>query len=431
MGGALAPAIHWPYAPTFLRLALAAAIGLFIGIERERRRKEAGLRTFAFAALLGAIGALLGDTYALASLGLVGVLVVLLNLETIRTGEGAELTTSAALVVTTFIGILAGKGHTFTPTVLGVVTAALLAWKEPLVGFTRTLTESELRSAVLLAILAFVVYPMLPSGAVDPWQLVDPREAWVTVILIAALGFMNYVLLKLYGDRGLAVMSFLGGLVNSTAAVADLAIRAEGGPRAVWDPAIYRGALLATGAMLLRNAVILALLAPLALVHTLVPFGLMCAGAVAVAFIGGPRPPADAAVDHAAGPTSLRSPFSLGAALQFGLVFLALQIGGTLAERALGDSAFYAVSAVGGMVSSASAVASAAALGASGTLPPYTAGMAAMLASLTSALVNIPLVSRLVRHASLTRWIIAGIALLYVLGAVGAALQGAWMAARF
>jgi hypothetical protein len=60
----------WPYLPTLSRLALAAAIGLFVGIERERRRKEAGLRTFAFCALIGAVGGLLGDSYALIALGL-------------------------------------------------------------------------------------------------------------------------------------------------------------------------------------------------------------------------------------------------------------------------------------------------------------------------------------------------------------------------
>jgi len=41
---------------------LALAIGLFVGIERERRHKEAGLRTFAFAAVLGAVGGLLGES---------------------------------------------------------------------------------------------------------------------------------------------------------------------------------------------------------------------------------------------------------------------------------------------------------------------------------------------------------------------------------
>ena len=119
------------------------------------------------------------------------MLIVLLNIETIHRGEGAEITTSAALLVIGFAGVLAGQGHTFTPTLLGVGVAALLAWKEPLAGFSHTLSESELRSAVLLAILAFVVYPVLPSGTVDRWNLIDPRAAWVSVVLIAALGFVE------------------------------------------------------------------------------------------------------------------------------------------------------------------------------------------------------------------------------------------------
>ena len=41
------------YLPTLMRLALALALGLFVGLERERRGKEAGLRTFGFAALFG------------------------------------------------------------------------------------------------------------------------------------------------------------------------------------------------------------------------------------------------------------------------------------------------------------------------------------------------------------------------------------------
>src|SRR5262249_9484324 len=151
----------WPYVPTVARLALATAIGLLVGIERERRDKEAGVRTFAFAAILGAVGGLLGESFAPLALALVGVLVVLLNVEAIRAHQAAEITTSAALLVIAFAGLLAGQGHTFTPTVLGVGTAALLAWKQPLAGFSHQLTESELRSAILLAILAFVIYPIL------------------------------------------------------------------------------------------------------------------------------------------------------------------------------------------------------------------------------------------------------------------------------
>jgi uncharacterized membrane protein (DUF4010 family) len=58
---------------------------------------------------------------------------------------------------------------------------------------------------------------------VDPWNLINPREAWLTIVVIAALGFVNYVLLKVYSSRGLYYSAILGGLVNSTAAIAELA----------------------------------------------------------------------------------------------------------------------------------------------------------------------------------------------------------------
>ena len=50
------PSAEWPYAEVLVRLGLALALGLLIGLERERRGKEAGLRTFGFVALLGALG---------------------------------------------------------------------------------------------------------------------------------------------------------------------------------------------------------------------------------------------------------------------------------------------------------------------------------------------------------------------------------------
>jgi uncharacterized membrane protein (DUF4010 family) len=413
----------WAYLPTLARLALALALGLLIGIERERRRKEAGLRTFTFASLLGAVGGLLGDSFALLALGLLGVLLVLLNVETIRTGEGAEVTTSAALLVTGFVGVLCGRGHAFTPTTLGVTVAALLAWKEPLAGFSRALTDAEMRSAILLAILAFIVYPVLPPGSVDPWHLIEPRAAWVTVILIAALGFGNYILLKLYGARGILLGSFLGGLVNSTVTVTDLAER-TGEARESFSGLAFRGVALATAAMLLRNTILLVLLSPPTVAAVAVPLLLMIGASVGVALFGqrtqvGQGPPtAEPAVAPA-----LRSPFSLQAAIRFGLIFLALQVAGTLAERSLGQAGFFAVCVAGGLVSSASAVASAGNLAAAGTLPPAVAGVGSLLASLASGLVNLPIVARFAHDRRLTRLVVAILGALIVAGLVGVGAQ--------
>ena len=69
-----------------------------------------------------------------------------LNWQRIRTNETAELTTSIALLLDGFTGVLCGLGHTFTPVAVAIVTAALLAWKEPLKGFSLGLKEEELPS---------------------------------------------------------------------------------------------------------------------------------------------------------------------------------------------------------------------------------------------------------------------------------------------
>ena len=159
----LEPLITWVPFESLGRLTLALGVGLFVGLEREWRKKEAGLRTFGLLALLGGMGGLLGSPYSLMTLASSGLLVVLLNVHSMRAGEGTELTTSAALLVTSLSGVLCGLGHTITPVAVGVVTAGLLSWKESLATFGQQLTAAELRSAILLAILAFAIYPVLPE----------------------------------------------------------------------------------------------------------------------------------------------------------------------------------------------------------------------------------------------------------------------------
>jgi uncharacterized membrane protein (DUF4010 family) len=312
---------------------------------------------------------------------------------------------------------LSGQGHTFTPVAVGVMAAALLAWKERLAGFSLNLTDVELRSAILLSILAFVVYPTLPDVPIDPWGLVEPRTAWVTVILIAALGFVNYVLLKIYGARGVELTGFLGGLVNSTVTVTELSARVKdtGGYLA---GVAYRGVLLSTAAMVARNLAILAILASGVLGSVVVPLGLMLLTSIGLSRLW---PRAD---DGKITPSlRLQSPFSLRSAIKFGLIFLALQIVSTVAQELLGPAGFYAVSIVGGAVSSASAVASAATLAEHGRLTPLVAGTGAVLASLASAVINLPLVARVAGEPGLTRRLGWSLTLVVVAGLAGIVLQ--------
>ena len=110
-------------------------------------------------------------------------------------------------------------------------------------------SEGEIRSAILLAVLAIVIYPALPQGTVGPWGLIEPRAAWVAVILIAGIGFFNYVLWKMYGTRGTELSGFFGGLINSNFTVIELVERVREVGVAYVGTA-YRGIMLAMVAMI-------------------------------------------------------------------------------------------------------------------------------------------------------------------------------------
>jgi uncharacterized membrane protein (DUF4010 family) len=90
----------------------------------------------------------------------------------------------------------------------------------------------------------------------------------------------------------------------------------------------------------------------------------------------------------------------------------------------LGQYGFYAVSLVGGFISSASAVASAGTLAAQGTIDDDVAGIGAVIASLTSTLVNLPLVARIAKERPLTRRIAWSLGVVMVLGLIGALAGG-------
>ena len=222
----------------------------------------------------------------------------------------------------------------------------------------------------------------------------------------------------MYGARAVELTGFFGGLVNSTVTVTALSSRVRENHGLA--PAAYRGILLATAAMLVRNAAILAFLAPRTLPSAAPALIVMLAATFGLVLLSGRhRGPADSG---AAG-LPLQSPFRLSSALKFGLLFLLLKVGGTLAQRWLGQFGFYTVSLAGGLISSASAVAAAGALAATDTADgrlATVAGTGAVIASLASTLVDLPLVARVARERPLTRKTALALGLIVALGIAGA-----------
>lgn len=408
---------RWPFVPVLSRLGMAVALGFFIGLEREHSQKT-GVRTFGLTALFCCLAGLMGTTYAIFALVFVTIGVLGMNYREMVKTRKLALTTSSGFVVVAFAGVLFGQGHVFTPTVAGILTAALLAWKQPISRFAGVVSERELRSAILLAILTFVVFPVLPAHPVDPWGLIEPRSNWASVVIIAGIGFVNYILMRLLGARGLEITAFFGGLVNSRKVIVELGTRlGEIGPSLMGS--VQRGIMLATGAMLIRNGLIVGALASRAVSRCFIPLLLMLL-ASAVLWRRTPMAP-NGGNRH---PTlHVESPFRLTAALKFGFVFLVLNVAGALAQRHFGTASFYFVSIAGGLLSSASSIAAAAALMAHHEITIDAGVNGIVLSTLTSVLANIPLVQNLMPEKRVRRRINFGLMKIAATGLAGVLLN--------
>lgn len=405
----------FPAVEIAVKAALALAAGLLVGFEREWSNKDIGVRTFAMTALLGLLGTLLGTPLLLLSGAAILVLIVFANLRGLQTSHKLEATTSAALVIVFLLGALVGQGHLFTPVACAIIVTMLLALKPQLRAFAGGLTQREVRSALLLGLLGFVIWPILPDRFVDPWQLFQPREDWIIVVVIACLGFLNYLLLRVYGSRGVYFTAIFGGLVNSTATAAELGSTLAGsGLVGVIVPVV----LLTSVSMFLRNIVILGIFARSGLWTAVLP--LLAMSVVAAYWVYRDRHHVsdfdrDVTLD-------VGSPVSVMKVARFALLFLGLQVVATLGQRWMGNAGLQIASLLGGLFSSASTTAAAANLAMHGKVTSSQAGVAVVLTSIASTLVNLPIVLRQPRAKTILRELIfasimqvaAGIAVLLI-----------------
>jgi uncharacterized membrane protein (DUF4010 family) len=356
----------------------SAVLGAVIGLERRTVGKRIGVRTFAIVALGAAVSWWQSPEMAWAFIASLIPLIAVVNVLSIRRDGSLDVTTSMALLTTAMLGLLVAQGWALVAAMTALILVALLASKGELRGFAHALRVEEVRGALMLGMIGLVIYPLLPIAAVDPWGLVDLREACVAVIGISGIGFLNYVFLRLWGARGIGWTGLLGGFVNSRAVAVELAMRARLNPGQFWPFAIF-GILTANVATVLRNAVLLGLFAPRALRWGLPPLALMCGMGAVLAILSWRR-------THETPTLHLTSPTSLKRVLWFGVVFLAIGTAGDIAQRTGGHAGFLAVTVAGGLVSNASSVVAAAVLAGQGKVQRALAAFAVVLASVTALL---------------------------------------------
>ena len=370
----------------FQRLGLALAIGLLIGLERgwrERDEKDgsrtAGIRTFALIGLLGgvwgaAIPALGPVPLAIAGLALAGAFTLFQWREGVARNDFSVTSTVAGMLVFA-LGVYAVVGDRAAAAGAGVTMLVLLAARTNLHDFLKHLTWPELRSAVVLLAMTFLLLPVLPDRTLDPFDVINPYELWLMVVLIAAVSFTGYVAVRGLGEsRGLPVYSAVGALVSSTTVTLNNARLAAKSPGA--NPGVAAAICVAWVVSLVRMASIASLINPVLLLPLAVPIGaatliLAVAAALFLSRAKSKRAGFDTAL--------FQNPLDLGFVLGFGALVAVVIVASKLLVVAFGEQGVLVLAGLSGLAD-VDPITLSTASAANATLAPLTAVEAILIA---------------------------------------------------
>lgn len=374
-----------------LRLGVALAIGLLVGLERGWRERDepaggrtAGIRTYGIIGLLGAVLAMLATAMSSGLVFAAGFAAFALvfswfQMRELQHEHGFSVTGVVAGLCVFALGGLAVSADYRAAAAAGAALAGLLASREMLHGLLTRLSWAELRSAVALAVMTTVVLPVLPNRAVDPWGGFNPWEIWLFTVLTAAISYAGYVAVRMMGPaRGLIVSTIAGAVVSSTAVTLALARISRSGADNV--TALAGAATLAAAVSVLRVVAVVALLRA-EMLQAVAPPAL--AAAAVLAGLG-----LMSVLRQAAGPgkgtAQSRNPFDLLPLLGFAVALAVVSTLAAALSARFGESSLIATSGVSALFDVDVAVLSALRLDAEAA-SPQAIGNAVLLALIANA----------------------------------------------
>lgn len=252
-------------------LGYSLALGLLIGLERGWSAREeaagkriAGFRTFGVLGLVGGLAGLLSTPVTVATVLLVGAVLLIGYFRQTQQVAGMSATASLVGLLTLLLGIACTRGYPQQAIATAAVVAFLLSQRDVLHGWLRGLEPAEIRAAMRFAIITVAILPFLPDRPMGPLDAWNPHKLWFVVVLVSGLSFVGYAAARRVGaSHGLLLAAALGAIVSSTAVTAAFARRLSTGDG---SPATISLAIsIASAVMFARVLLLTAIVAPMAI----------------------------------------------------------------------------------------------------------------------------------------------------------------------
>ncbi len=345
-------------------LAISMGLGGLVGLQREHAESRiAGIRTFPLITLLGSLsGLLFAYSQVLGALmvvvGFVGVIAAssLGNYLRARpwsapqtgpkgeTKTGSGITTEMAILVMYAVGVYV----VFGPAVIAIAVTGgvvlLLYAKQLLHRFVASLGEKDVHAVMQFVLLACVILPILPDEGYGPYKVLNPRNIWLVVVLVAGIGLGGYIAYKFVGERaGTMLGGILGGLISSTATTASFARRAKEANGSMARSAMV-AIMLASAVVFVRLFVELSAVAPRHLGQMAPPLGAIAFATALLALVlffssrrsGESMPPQ-------------QNPTNIKAAFLFAGLYSLVSLGAVAAQDHFGSRGLFIVAAISGL----------------------------------------------------------------------------------
>lgn len=326
---------------TFYEILFSILIGALLGMERERAGRGkilGGVRTFPLVSLIGYLSyyfsSILPYSFYISLLGIFGLSIISYNFY-------KAPTTAISFIIVFLLGGLVGVNLQLA-LILSVISLVILSFRKPIHKFTRAIRKEEWYDLIKFLILSFIIFPLLPEKPMDPWGIVKLKDIWKVVILISFLNFLGYLALKIFGKKGMVFSGIFGGMTSSTAVT--LSISSLARKRKI-EKIGAATVVAAISTMFIRIPIVSSFVSFNVFIKIL-PY---CLFSSVIGFIISFLYYKMSEEKETGEITEIGSPFNVGDALKFGLLFGIVLILANFARMRYGNLGLYVISSISGV----------------------------------------------------------------------------------
>ncbi len=267
-----------------LKIIVSFIVGALIGLERERtrimlsekknvsieHRVLPGIRSFGLLSLYGALLSYTAfnindpSTRIILTVFMSSMIFITFIIYIYQRGIVAKrtgITTYIVISIALILGFLVGIDRVYEAIAASVFVTLVLAIKPSLQAFVRGITYKELLSGLELGLFVFILGPFFLFQKPRIFGI-DISTFYILFIVILMLSYMSYIAVKIKGAEALKYIAFLGGMVNSEAAVSNIAnvLSAQNISEDELEKSMTKYSYLIISAMMLRNLIVILIL---------------------------------------------------------------------------------------------------------------------------------------------------------------------------